>query len=1020
MKAKLFLTQYDRRINLVGSLILITLILVTGIFVYTTMHRQSVRLLDMSLETLSQQEAQLLNSQIQAMVSDTKSISARFSLIDALQQINSQQGETDAIEKLEQYVNALLHNGFNSIAIYDYAGNNVVQAGPTTHELTESLSFEHESAMITLWWNERYIQRIQMEVFDQNSQQIGYIVTEKNQSLLTQSLYEIGAIGESGEFMLCTPWKEDGLMMECFLMNAAGVQFRRLSRVLADKALPMDYALRGESGVVTTGDYRQIRVVAAHAPVGEYGLGLVVKIDEEELYQPITARAKEIFFYIILLMVMALLLLNWQLMPLVRKFVRSEQEIEKVNANLLRSKEIIERNLSELTHYNEAVGKLALVSVADRKGLIIQANSKFCEVSGYNEEELIGQDHRILNSGIHPKVFWTEMWKTVSLGDTWHAEVCNRTKGGELYWVDTTIVPLRDSSGRIYRYLSVRVDISARKQKELTLCQQLKESNCLQIIRQAMDSELSVSKLCQHILAHLTVAVQYPEIASAKIELAGEQFVTDNYVEVFAQRLSAEIIVNGNNTGELQLCYLESKLFLFPEEQNLIDIIANDLGRWYERKLADQRISYLATHDNLTGLPNWHLLQDRIAQAIAHAGRHRKRAAILFIDLDRFKIINDSLGHEMGDLLLKETGIRLRSCVRAEDTVARQGGDEFVVLLQGISDHQSAGAVAKKILEAIKQPYPIGGKKLHIGCSIGIAIFPDDGENADILLKNSDIAMYHAKEIGRNNYQFFTADMNQQIMERHLLETDLRRAAERKEFQLYFQPVIDMPEQKLKSMEALLRWKHPKLGSVPPSKFILLAEETGMIISIGEWVLKEACLQIKAWQARGYQVPRVAINLSARQFRCKTLVADITRILNETGVSPSSLTLEITESMLIQNVDEAVEILTQLRLMGFELSIDDFGTGYSSLGYLKFYPINILKIDRSFIQNIVSEPNDAAIIAAILAMAKTLKVAVIAEGVETQEQVTFLVQQGCNRYQGFYFSEPLTAEELESKLCASQ
>ncbi|HBZ31150.1 MAG TPA: hypothetical protein DEO56_11270 [Nitrosomonas nitrosa] len=421
MKAKLFLTQYDRRINLVGSLILITLILVTGIFVYTTMHRQSVRLLDMSLETLSQQEAQLLNSQIQAMVSDTKSISARFSLIDALQQINSQQGETDAIEKLEQYVNALLHNGFNSISIYDYAGNNVVQAGPTSQELTESLFFELESAMITLWWNERYIQRIQMEVFDHNGQQIGYIVTEKNQSLLTQSLYEIGAIGESGEFMLCTPWREDRLKMECFLMNAAGVQFRRLSRVLADKALPMDYALRGESGVVTTGDYRQIRVVAAHTPVGEYGLGLVVKIDEEELYQPITARAKEIFFYIILLMVMALLLLNWQLMPLVRKLVRSEQEIEKVNANLHRSKEIIERNLSELTHYNEAVGKLALVSVADQKGLIIQANSKFCEVSGYNEEELIGQDHRILNSGIHPKVFWTEMWRT---GLSWRYLAC--------------------------------------------------------------------------------------------------------------------------------------------------------------------------------------------------------------------------------------------------------------------------------------------------------------------------------------------------------------------------------------------------------------------------------------------------------------------------------------------------------------------------------------------------------------------------------------------------------------------
>jgi diguanylate cyclase (GGDEF)-like protein/PAS domain S-box-containing protein len=435
-----------------------------------------------------------------------------------------------------------------------------------------------------------------------------------------------------------------------------------------------------------------------------------------------------------------------------------------------------------------------------------------------------------------------------------------------------------------------------------------------------------------------------------------------------------------------------------------------------ERKQSEQRIMEMATHDVLTGLPNRNLLRDRIAQALTRDRRSQKQAAVLFIDLDHFKIINDSLGHDMGDLLLQDVAARLSAIVRSEDTVARRGGDEFIVLLPNMASARDAEVVAQKILDGLIQPFLINSKELHIGGSIGITLFPSDGEDVETLLKNSDIAMYHAKENGRNNYQFFAPEMNRRATERHTLGIDLRHALERNELLLHFQPIVDMPGGKLTSIEVLLRWQHPQLGLISPTRFIPVAEENGLIVPIGEWVLQQSCLQRMAWRDQGYDVPKLAINLSIRQFRHKTLVADIARILAETGMEGGRLTLEITESMLVENVEETIKTLQQLSALGLEISIDDFGTGYSSLSYLKHYPINTLKIDRSFVRDIATDPNDAAIIAAIIVMARNLKMQVIAEGVETEEQLTFLAQQGCNRFQGFYFSKPLPAAEIENKL----
>ena len=435
-----------------------------------------------------------------------------------------------------------------------------------------------------------------------------------------------------------------------------------------------------------------------------------------------------------------------------------------------------------------------------------------------------------------------------------------------------------------------------------------------------------------------------------------------------------------------------------------------------ERKQSEQFIVHLATHDALTGLPNRHLLNDRIQQALAQVQRENRQAAVLFIDLDQFKTINDSLGHEVGDLLLKEVAQRLVANLRSRDTVARSGGDEFVVVLPDIRDAQEVASVAQKLLAALIAPYQISENVLRTSASIGAAIFPEDGENAETLLKNSDLAMYYAKETGRNNCQFFTQKMNRVAAEKHALGTDLHQALGRGELDLNFQPIVDMGSGKMVSMEVLLRWNHPQRGLIPPKQFIPLAEEIGLIVPIGEWVLNAACTQLKVWQQQGYAVPRLAINLSAKQFQQKNLVETITRIFDETGVEPRFIELEITESLLMENTDDVANTLRQLTAMGLEISIDDFGTGYSSLNYLKRFPISSLKIDRSFVMDISNDPDDTAIVIAIIALAHSLQMKVIAEGVETGQQLSFLRHQGCDQYQGYDFSVPLAATEVVSKL----
>jgi diguanylate cyclase (GGDEF)-like protein/PAS domain S-box-containing protein len=426
-----------------------------------------------------------------------------------------------------------------------------------------------------------------------------------------------------------------------------------------------------------------------------------------------------------------------------------------------------------------------------------------------------------------------------------------------------------------------------------------------------------------------------------------------------------------------------------------------------ERKEREERVRHLAHHDALTDLPNRVLLNDRIAQAVSLAERNGTRVAVMFLDLDRFKTVNDSLGHGVGDKLLQEVSRRLKLCMRASDTVSRLGGDEFVILMPDMADPGDVAVAAQKILDTVSRPYNIDGHELVSTPSVGIAVYPGDGADVDTLLRNADAAMYHAKESGRNNYQFFTQDMNARALERLSLERSLRRALERDELRLHYQPQYDIASGRIVGMEALIRWQHPEHGLVLPGRFMQFAEESGLILPIGEWVLREACRQSRVWQDAGLPRLRVSVNISALQFRQADFVDTVARALSAAGLDARCLELEVTESVIMHDAQSVTESLRRLKDMQLELAIDDFGTGYSSLSYLKRFPIDRLKIDKSFVQDVTADTDDAAIIVAIIALTRNLGLRTIAEGVETSEQLDFLRQQGCHEAQGFLLGRPL-------------
>jgi diguanylate cyclase (GGDEF)-like protein/PAS domain S-box-containing protein len=428
------------------------------------------------------------------------------------------------------------------------------------------------------------------------------------------------------------------------------------------------------------------------------------------------------------------------------------------------------------------------------------------------------------------------------------------------------------------------------------------------------------------------------------------------------------------------------------------------------------QMAHSAEHDFLTGLPNRMLLNDRVNQAVALAARHMKKVALLFLDLDGFKHINDSLGHAIGDKLLQSVTKRLLSCVRGADTVSRQGGDEFVVLLSEAQQLEDAAVAARRMLDAVAQAHPIDLHDLHVTASIGVSMYPDDGQDAETLIKNADTAMYQAKENGRQSYRFFKPAMNVRAVERQSIEESLRRALERQEFALHYQPKINLESGEITGAEALIRWTHPTRGIVSPAQFIPVAEDCGLILPIGNWVLREACRQARTWLDAGLPLGTIAVNISAIEFRDENFLEGVFAILQDTGLDPGSLELELTESVLMKHVENTKSILTALRARGVRLAVDDFGTGYSSLSYLSEFPIDALKIDQSFVRRITTSPDETSIVTAVISMGRSLKLRVVAEGVETLEELAFLRAHRCDEAQGYYFARPVASQQFAGLL----
>jgi len=488
------------------------------------------------------------------------------------------------------------------------------------------------------------------------------------------------------------------------------------------------------------------------------------------------------------------------------------------------------------------------------------------------------------------------------------------------------------------------------------------------------------------------------------------EFYENMWATILGGNEYRDIFINCRSDGVIY--YEEKTITPLRDNQGNISSFVSVGKDITERMQTQERLHFLAHHDILTELPNRAMLIERLNHAINHVQSKSLSLAIMFLDLDRFKVINDTLGHNIGDMLLQKVADRLRTCMRRTDTVARIGGDEFVILLEDIEDSPHISAIARNVIETLEQPFDLEEREIFVTSSIGVGVYPQDGEDSNTLLKNADTAMYRAKEQGRNNFQFYSAEMSSSALERLMLETDLRYALSRNELLLYYQPLIELKSGLIIGYEALLRWQHAELGLISPQDFIPLLEEMGLIVSVGEWVLREACLQCMKWGNEGLPILPVSVNLSGRQFSEANLAESITEILNDTGLAPEFLQLEITESVIMQNASTTTKILQALKQLGVELAIDDFGTGYSSLSYLKRFPIDVLKIDRSFVRDITSDPDDASIVSTIITLAHSLNLNVIAEGVETEEQASFLKTRSCDITQGYLYSKPIPADEM--------
>ena len=663
------------------------------------------------------------------------------------------------------------------------------------------------------------------------------------------------------------------------------------------------------------------------------------------------------------------------------------------------------------------------IYVKDTSGRFQLGNEAWLKARGRTVEEVAGKTVFELFSGELAESMAAEDQAIVNSGTPLldvEQRVVVRARDGTLgaeRWSSKTKVPMRDVDGNISGIIGISRDITERKEAEASL--RYSEERYRDVFEASPlpmwvwdDEKLVFLAVNEAAISHYGYTRdEFLRMNVRDIWAPGEQ---TRYEESLRDRSHTQTLLlqRKHRTKDGRVIDVEATARQFMQDGHPVWLtLINDIT---ERKLAEERLLHLAHYDVLTSLPNRVLFYDRLKQALAQAKRNQWIIGVMFIDVDRFKNVNDTLGHAVGDRLLQQVSERLIRSVRAGDTVGRLGGDEFAIVLSDLSSAQDANLIAQKIMVSFKEPLKLAGVELYVTASIGITLYPDDSTDQETLIKNADAAMYRAKDVGRNSYRFYTPEMNARALEHLSLENSLRGALERDEFVLYYQPKASVADGSIAGVEALLRWQHPDRGLVSPGEFMPVLEETGLIVPVGEWVLKAVCEQIRTWRRAGIAPVPVAVNFSPRQFASRDLGDTIKRVLDEQQVDPRLIEVEITESSLMSNLEDTALILKYVGDLGVGLSIDDFGTGYSSLAYLKRFPFDVLKVDRSFVKDLTTDADDATITRALISMAHNLGLKVVAEGVETEDQLAFLVEHGCDEIQGFYFSRPLIPEECGS------
>ena len=748
---------------------------------------------------------------------------------------------------------------------------------------------------------------------------IGVIALEIDMAPIYQFIQDPSGLGTTGETFIAQKMGNSVRFLNP-LRHDKTTALKKMVDIGDKMALPIQMAAQGQAGSGRSNDYRNEEIIAVWRYIPSLDWGLVAKIDTQEAFQSVAALKVFLLTLGSFILLVVAMISSVFASSITRPIQALKYGMDFVSQGNLDYRVKLDSNdeiASLARHFNEmtaemksrnkdlkdlkyAIDAASLVAITDQKGIIKYVNDKFCETSKYSREELIGQDHRIINSGSHSAAYIKNLWTTIANGKIWRGQFKNKAKDGSIYWVESMIVPFLNEQGKPYQYLAIRTNITKQK-----------------------------------------------------------------YIE--------------------------------------------------------EEIKRLVQYDNLTGLPNRTLFNERLNQALKQRRWGKKLFAVMFLDLDRFKFINDTLGHAAGDQLLQEVSKRLTGCLREEDTVARMGGDEFTILLPAIAKKEDALLVAEKMVAGLKSSFTITDQELFVTGSIGVSLYPENGEDAEALIKNADAAMYRAKESGRGRFTAYVPGGLQMREQQNLhLDSALHHALERDELRLHYQPLIDLQNGKILGMEALIRWGHPETGLVSPEEFIPLAEKSGLILPIGAWVLETAVRQLKTWERTGFTDISVSINVSALQFQQPDFVEQVNRIIKTTDIARNAVKLEITESLLMKNQEKVITKLRQLKESGVRFVIDDFGTGFSSLSYLKQFPVESLKIDRSFIMNLPENPDDIVIAETIITLGHHLGLNVVAEGIETREQLAFLQARDCDIGQGYLFSRPLPAgpftELLEKSL----